>query len=49
MTDNQWDELVESFEVVKYGGDKDDAQRVPEKDVLSSQYKRERGRVLLFA
>ncbi len=49
MTDKQWDELVESFEVLKYGGEKEDAQRVPEKDLLSSQCKRQRGWVLLFS
>jgi len=45
MTDHQWDELVESFEVMKYGGDKDDPQRVSVKDIhhSSSQYRRSDG------
>jgi hypothetical protein len=49
MTDNKWDELIESFEVMKYGGDKDDPQRVLEKDIRSSECKRDRGLALLFA
>jgi hypothetical protein len=36
MTDNQWDELIKSFEVMKYGDDKDDPPRVLEKDIHGS-------------
>lgn len=49
MTDNKWDELIESFEVMKYDADPDDPQRVLEKDIRSSQCKRERGWPFLFA
>ncbi|HNZ34283.1 MAG: hypothetical protein QM256_00420 [Pseudomonadota bacterium] len=37
MTDKQWDELIESFEVVKYGDDKDDPQQTPGKDIRCGQ------------
>lgn len=43
MTDNQRDELIESFEVMKYDADPDDPQRVLENDIRSGQYNRERG------
>ena len=42
MTDKQWDELIESFEVVKYDADKDDLKRRLENDIhrSSSKYKK---------
>jgi len=33
MTDKQWDELIELFEVVKYDADKDDLKRRLENDI----------------
>jgi hypothetical protein len=42
MTDKQWDELIELFEVVKYDADKDDLRRRPEYDIHrgSSKYRK---------
>lgn len=39
MTDKQWDELVESFEVVKYGAVQEGIKRRPEKDMQCSSGK----------
>ena len=33
MTDKQWDELIELFEVVKYDADNDDLKRRLENDI----------------
>ena len=42
MTDKQWDELIELFEVVKYDADKDDIKRRLENDIhrSGSQYRK---------
>ena len=32
MTDKQWDDLIEMFEVVKYGAAQEGIKRRPEKD-----------------
>jgi hypothetical protein len=36
MTDKQWDELIELFEVVKYDADKDELKRRLENDIHRS-------------
>ena len=36
MTDKQWDELIELFEVVKYDADKEDLKKRPEKNIHCS-------------
>jgi hypothetical protein len=39
MTDKQWDELIELFEVVKYDADKDDPRRRLENDIHPGRIK----------
>lgn len=36
MTDKQWDDLIESFEVLKYDAGNEDRKRRPEKDTYRS-------------
>ena len=36
MTDTQWDDLIEMFEVVKYGAAQEGIKRRPEKDIQRS-------------
>jgi len=42
MTDKQWDDLIELFEVVKYDSDKEGLKKRPEKDIhcCSSKYRK---------
>lgn len=42
MTDKQWDELIELFEVIKYDADKDDLKRRRENDIHrgSNEYRK---------
>ena len=42
MTDKQWDELIELFEVVKYDADEEDLKRRLENDIHrnSSTYRK---------
>jgi hypothetical protein len=39
MTDKQWDNLIEMFEVVKYGAAQEGIKRRPEKDIHRSSGK----------
>ena len=39
MTDKQWDELIELFEVVKYDAEQDDLRRRLENDIHRSSNK----------
>ncbi len=39
MTDKQWDDLIEMFEVVKYGAAQEGIKRKPEKDIQRSSGK----------